>query len=104
LLDSRCKIGLPVPEGATVIRGFFDPLLLSHAERLAALPGPVAIIVADPPHPLLPLAARQLLVAALRCVDAVVVDASAVGTEDWTAQDLVIRQRFVEHVHGRSKS
>ena len=101
-MDSRIKIGLPVPAGATVVRGYFDPLLASHASRLASCERPLAVVVADPPNPLLPLAARQLLVAALACVDAVVAEAAV--AEDWTAQDLETRQEFIEHVHVRSKA
>ena len=88
--------------GAVVVRGYFDPLLSAHAMRLAACGRPLAVIVADPDRPLLPLAARQLLVAALACVDCVVVEAPV--TQDWTAQDLALRQRFIEHVHARSKT
>jgi hypothetical protein len=102
-LDSRNKIGAPVPDGATVIRGYFDPLLASHAARLTQASRPLAVIVVDPPDPLLPLAARQLLVAALRCVDAVVQD-NGIANEDWTDQDLETRHAFVEHVHERSKA
>lgn len=105
-MDSRIKIGAPVPDGATIVRGYFDPLLASHSERLAACARPLAVIIADPPNPFLPLAARQLLVASLRCVDAVVEDgaASAIAADDWTEQDLESRRVFVEHVHERSKA
>jgi hypothetical protein len=102
-LDSRKKIGAEVPAGATVVRGYFDPLTDAHAEQLAACPRPLAVIVADPPEPLLPRNARQMLVAALRCVDVVVAD-DCTPTEDWTAADLARRQAFIEHVHARSKS
>jgi len=84
------------------VRGYFDPLLASHAQRLAACGRPLAVIVVDPSSPLLPIAARRFLVAALRCVDAVVED--GVATEDWTVQDLETRRSFVEHVHARSKA
>ena len=55
--------------------GYFDPVLAAHARRLkdaredaAAL----AVIVADPPRPILPARARAELVAALDVVDYVV--------------------------------
>lgn len=103
MLDSRTKIGAAVPAGATVVRGYFDPLLACHAERLARCKRPLAVVVADPPDSLLPLASRQLLVAALKCVAAVVVDPGVV-TEDWTADDLETRREFIEHVHARSQA
>ena len=104
-MDSRSKIGAPLPVGAVVVRGYFDPLLSAHALRLAACGRPLAVIVEDPEQPLLPLAARRLLVAALACVDCVVVeDGHRQADEDWTAQDLAVRQAFIEHVHARSKT
>lgn len=92
-----------MPFGAVVVRGYFDPLLATHALLLAACGRPLAVVVADPDQPLLPLAARQLLVAALACVDCVVTEKIAVD-QDWTSHDLAIRQEFVEHVHARSKA
>ena len=93
-----------MPPGATVIRGYFDPLLASHALRLASCARPLVVIVAEPERPLLPLPARQLLVAALRCVDCVSDSDKSPVTEDWTALDLALRQEFIEHVHERSKA
>ncbi len=103
MLDSRVKIGAAPPAGATIVRGYFDPLLASHAERLARCARPLAVVVADPERPLLPLAARQLLVAALACVDCVLPGEIA-SAEDWTAEDLAVREQFIEHVHARSKT
>ncbi len=58
-----------------VVTGYFDPLLASHARRLAALRSPdetLLVVVRDLERPLLPLAARAELVAALAAVDWVV--------------------------------
>src|SRR4051812_48493045 len=58
-----------------IATGFFDPLLADHAQRLEALPAEGAdllFLVTDPPEPLLPIAARLELVAALKPVTYVV--------------------------------
>ncbi|BDC52240.1 hypothetical protein F183_A45550 [Bryobacterales bacterium F-183] len=101
-MDSRTKIGASLPEDAHVVRGYFDPLLAEHARRLATCPRPLAVIVADPPSPLLPREARQLLVAALGCVDVVLADEAAHAHEDWTASDFESRLQFEAHVHNRT--
>lgn len=57
------------------VTGYFDPLLASHARRLAALRSPgetLVAVVSEPERPLLPLAARAELVAALAVVDWVI--------------------------------
>lgn len=100
-MDSRRKIGTTPPAGAYVVKGYFDPLLADHARRLAACPRPLAVIVADPPEPLLPLEARQLLVAALACVDSVISDFGDTPREDWTADQMESRQAFEAHVKAR---
>jgi hypothetical protein len=109
-LDSRLKINRISAQaaGATFVRGYFDPLLAEHAKRLVALPRPIVVIVADPPEPLLPLAARQLLVAALACVDGVLAPDAQVPPDaamhDWCAGDLIIREGFIRHVRERSQA
>ena len=48
------------------VRGFFDPLLAAHASRIAELRTPgasVAVLLCDPPSPLLAARARAELVA-----------------------------------------
>lgn len=102
-MDSRSKIGAPIPDGAYVVKGYFDPLLAADARRLAACPRPLAVIVADPPEPLLPLEARQLLVAALACVDVVIDDPDAVFDQDWTQAQIEGREAFEQHIQNRSK-
>ncbi len=87
------------------MRGVFDPLLNEHARNLAACPRPLAVQVVEDPHghPLLPLAARQLLVAALACVDCVIpADAVVEPAIDWTREHETIRQQFIRLVHEKS--
>lgn len=103
-MDSRSKIGAPLPEAAYVVRGYFDPLLAEDARRLAACPRPLAVVIADPPQPLLPPEARQLLVAALACVDVVVLGDVLSPDEDWTASQLEARQVFEAEVKERSNT
>jgi hypothetical protein len=55
-----------------VVSGFFDPLVVSHAERLQQLKGPRApllVLIAEPENAILPARARAELVAGLRVVD-----------------------------------
>lgn len=76
--DSRTKIVsedefVRLAANGPVVVGYFDPLLASHAEQLAAMAdgGALFAVVADAPEALLPLTVRAELVAALRCVRAV---------------------------------
>lgn len=57
--------------GATIVSGYFDPLVASHAERLAALKTgeKLLVLIATPDNAILPAAARAELVAGLRAVD-----------------------------------
>jgi hypothetical protein len=58
--------------GATVVSGYFDPLVASHAERLESLKRsdtPLLVTIADPRNPILPGRARAELVAGLAAVD-----------------------------------
>lgn len=58
-----------------VVSGFFDPLTAAHVRRLRELAAPdsaLAVMVTDPPEPLLEARARAELVAALNMVDYVV--------------------------------
>lgn len=61
---------------ATVVCGYFDPLVAAHVRRLeeiAAGGGRLTVVLATPPDPLLPERARAELVAALRAVARVVI-------------------------------
>jgi len=58
--------------GATVVSGYFDPLLAAHAARLAESKpegAKLLVLIATPDNAILPAAARAELVAGLRCVD-----------------------------------
>ncbi|MCC6585696.1 MAG: hypothetical protein IT168_03170 [Bryobacterales bacterium] len=94
----------------TVVIGFFDPLLAEHAERLAALPAPVVILLADPPDPLLSARSRAELLAGLAAVSQVVMPladgspclaASTAEVVDERPADLIRRQGLIAHVHRR---
>lgn len=103
-MDSRTKIGA-FPAGATVVRGIFDPMLAAHARALAELARPLVVQVVDCERPLLPLEARQLLAAALECVDGVIgpeVRVEGALVLDWTAEHRALQQEFIRHVHKRS--
>jgi hypothetical protein len=114
-LDTRTKIVAPEQAGSrtaqTFLRGYFDPLLAAHAKIIGQLPGPVAVLLADPPDPLLPARSRAELVAALRGVSYVVLpldDGSAftppnVDIVDELSADLERRQSLVSHVHRRHR-
>lgn len=63
-----------IAEKATVVRGYFDPLLAWHAERLAEMKRdgkPLLVVIASPENPILAARARAELVAGLRVVDSV---------------------------------
>jgi glycerol-3-phosphate cytidylyltransferase-like family protein len=96
-LDTRRKIVAPEAindsQPLLLVTGFFDPLLASHADRLAALRRDgwrLAVLLSDPPDPVLPLRARAELVAALRAVDYVVV-ADCSGTHHNNESDILFR-------------
>lgn len=84
-------------------------MLAAHAERLAELPGPVAVLLAEPPDPLLPARSRAELAAGLRGVSVVVMpheDGQPVTIEGGHVVDereahLKLRQELIERVHQR---
>jgi hypothetical protein len=58
--------------GATVVSGYFDPLIAWHARWLASFKKParpLLVLIATPENPILPVPARAELVASLRVVD-----------------------------------
>jgi hypothetical protein len=100
--DRAARIALG---GGTLVSGYFDPLMVAHAERLAALKiddKDLLALIATPDKPIFPAAARAELVASLRCVDYV-----AELTDSLTPQVRFEREdseRFaalVKHVHAR---
>lgn len=113
-MDTRTKIvsitdaARIAGSGATVVSGHFDPLLASHAERLAELKQeglPLLILIAAPENPILPARARAELVAGLAVVDYV-----AELTEGFTPhirlerEDEMRLQSLIEHVHARQRA
>jgi bifunctional ADP-heptose synthase (sugar kinase/adenylyltransferase) len=109
-VDTRTKIISPqqalrlAEAGATVVSGYFDPLLAAHAQRLQESKGaaPLLVLIGTPPDPILPVRARAELVAALAAVDYVAEwtpdIAPHVRLEQEDAQRL---DRLIEHVHQR---
>ena len=92
--------------GATVVSGFFDPLLASHAERLAQLKqngSPLLVVIANPQDPILPPRARAELVAGLRIVD-YVSEANIAAQTCLEQEDAQRFNRLVEHVRGRQRA
>ena len=111
VLDTRSKIVdtaevLKRLNGRAIrwISGYFDPLLVEHARRLGQMRTPgaaLAVVIENPPHPLLPQRARAELVAALAAVDYVILEGGQVTHQ--RLEDLGIRDRFCEHVARRSR-
>jgi hypothetical protein len=95
-------------EGATVVSGYFDPLIAAHAERLAALKVPGAkllVLIATPENAILPAPARAELVAGLRAVDYVSELADSPAPRIHLEQE--DDERFaalLQHVHARQKA
>lgn len=104
-MDTRSKIlplaaisGLRIP---LLIAGYFDPLIASHAEALAAWGDRLTVCILDPADPLLPAQARAELAAALACVERVIVgDARPYAAEviDLSAAHLDLRAALERHV------
>ena len=110
-MDTREKILSPAQTAAlapaVLVLGYFDPLTADHAERLAALGHNLTVAVLDPPEPLLPARARAELVAALRCVDHVIVGDPPANIKagrfiDATHADAAARQALIERIVARS--
>lgn len=107
-MDSRSKIipAADLPSGVRVVSGYFDPLLAVHAAWLAEARGQaakLAVVIKDPPTPILPARARAELVAALRVVDYVVLDAPAAPVADVQLEerDAAAATAFVARVRAR---
>ena len=113
-MDTRTKIidaaqaARIAQNGATVVSGFFDPMIATHAERLAAVKRegtPLLVLIATPPDAILPALARAQLVAGLSVVD-YVCDAPAgipaqIHLEDEHAELLT---KLIDHVHARQRA
>ena len=122
-MDTRNKILSPaaaLPRGpVAVVTGHFDVLRAEHVRALAdmrdrAPQAGLLVIVVRGPEPLLPLAARAELVAALRMVDYVLTaaDGDVDGLLQTLGPALLVRlepedvrrvSRLKEHVHRRQE-
>lgn len=110
-MDTRTKIvsaaeaGRIAAEGATVVSGYFDPVLAAHAGRLRELkrPGvPLLVVIADPDDPILPTRARAELVAGLAVVDHVAESAgSLIPSVHLEDEHLRRRDELIARVHAR---
>ena len=98
--------------GATLVSGFFDPLVAALAEQLASLKeegmqggAPLVVLIRSAENPILPARARAELVAALAAVD-YVCDAEC-GTEPSVRLEQEHEQRLLDliaHVHARQNA
>ena len=113
-MDTRTKIvdatqaASIAQAGATVVSGFFDPMVASHAERLAALKPegkPMLVLIATPPDAILPSLARAQLVAGLAVVD-YVCDAPGALLPEITLEDehAKLLTQLIDHVHERQRA
>ena len=98
--------------------GYFDPVLAAHARRLKdarANAAGLAVIIADPPRPILPSRARAELVAALDAADYVVLPgdepleglvARLNGAEVLRGEtaDQELTEKLIQHVHSRQRA
>jgi len=121
-LDTRNKIvawcdarALLEAAAAPLVTGYFDPLTAAHARRLAEIAGthgPLFVLIAEPPDPILPAGARAELVASLACVRCIVapppegeqtilgaIPANRLIREE--ANDLARRDAITRHVQAR---
>jgi glycerol-3-phosphate cytidylyltransferase-like family protein len=102
--------------GATVVSGYFDPMIAWHARWLSSFKKPgqkMLVLIATPEHPILPARARAELVAALGIVDhvaeyseEVMTSIAATGGDAGAvirveAQDRELFQDLLELVHSR---
>jgi hypothetical protein len=118
-VDTRAKIvdagqaRLIAAQGATVVSGYFDPLVASHAERLCELKNaglknrnvPLLVLIATAPDAILPARARAELVAGLAVVDYVCQTADGVAPHLSLEREHAERlTRLIEHVHARQRA
>jgi hypothetical protein len=113
-VDTRIKIvdvgqaRLIAAQGATVVSGYFDPLVASHAERLAEVKrerAPLLVLIGTPDDAILPARARAELVAGLAVVDYVCETADGVAPHLSLEREHAERQaQLIEHVHARQRA
>jgi len=112
-MDTRTKIidaaqaASIAASGAIVVSGYFDPLVASHAERLASLKtngATLLVLIATPDNAILPAAARAELVAGLRAADYVSILAAGLEPQIHLEQEDAERfHALLQHVHARQK-
>lgn len=94
--------------GATIVSGYFDPLLASHAARLEELKrdgSPLIVLIASAPDSILPARARAELVAGLRAVDYVVESAEGLAAGvHLEEEDRAKLDALIAHVHSRQQA
>jgi hypothetical protein len=118
-VDTRTKIvdavqaRLIAAQGATVVSGYFDPLVASHAERLSELKNaelkrervPLLVLIATPADAILPARARAELVSGLAVVDYVCETADGVAPHVSLEREHTDRlAELVEHVQARQRA
>ncbi len=84
-----------------MVTGHFDPLTAAHVRRLGELKRegrPLVVVVTSPAEPILPVAARAELVAALGIVDQVVIADEVIHEEQ---ADVERANALMEHVRSR---
>src|SRR5271155_1933173 len=111
-LDTREKIvdaaqaASIAASGAIVVSGYFDPMVASHAERLASLKtgAKLLVLIATPENAILPAAARAELIAGLRAVDYVAEIADGLTPQIRLEQEDAERfSDLLKHVHARQQ-
>jgi hypothetical protein len=112
-LDTRTKIvsteeaARLAASGATVVSGYFDPMVASHAERLAAIKhdgAPLLVLIATPDDSILAVRARAELVASLRVVDYVAETCGIPVQFRLEQEDAKRLAELIEHVHARQNA
>jgi bifunctional ADP-heptose synthase (sugar kinase/adenylyltransferase) len=94
--------------GAISVSGYFDPLVSSHAKRLAELKiggAKLLVVIATPTNAILPARARAELVAALAVVDYVTeTDGNLTPQIRLEHEDEARLDALIEHVHARQRA
>ena len=91
-----------------MVSGYFDPMLASHARRLAQLKRdrtPMLVLISTPSDPILPARARAELIASLRVVDHVAEAGEGIAVQvNLEMEDDTRLEKLIEHVHARQSA
>ena len=91
-----------------MVSGYFDPLVASHAQRLAELKqdgAPLLVLISTPQDPILPARARAELVASLGVVDHVAESAEGLSPHlRLEHEDIVRLEQLTARVHARQRA